>query len=546
MKLTFRNRVLITILAATLICVISAVVIARIRISQNGREDLVDKSRAILSRLEVGREYIANMNTLGALVQETVEKYPDGNVPKEQKQKILMSVPVFAAFRLGSKGADDEHYRFRIFAVHARNKDNEATPGERAILERFKDLSVKELVRTSDSGADLEVIRPVRFEKAQGCLTCHGDSATSPWKNGKDILGLEMEGMKDGDLRGAFAIISSLGPVQEATNQATWNIVLWSGAFALLAVGTGFLLMRSPIKSLNLVIDGVTTASSQVNSAAGQLSATSQALAQGASEQAASLQETSATVEQIATMTRQSAVNAQNADRLASDATHLVGEGVDAMKRMNAAIGNIRDAATQTAKIVKTIDEIAFQTNLLALNAAVEAARAGDAGRGFAVVAAEVRTLAQRSAQAARETSELIVESQNRAENGVRVSDEVGSLLQRINEAVVNVGQLVREVKTASEQQANGTGQINTAMSQMDAVTQGNAANAEESAAAGEELAAQSAELNNLVQELLRIVTGSSEASARLAALTHVAPPALEMRHGPGVPRLPHGPGATT
>ena len=179
------------------------------------------------------------------------------------------------------------------------------------------------------------------------------------------------------------------------------------------------------------------------------------------------------------------------------------------MKRMAVAIDQIKSSSDQTAKILKTIDEIAFQTNLLALNAAVEAARAGDAGKGFAVVAEEVRNLAMRSAEAAKNTATLIEESQKNADNGVTVSAEVAEILSQIVIGSQKVTQLSAEVSAGSNEQAQGIEQVNVAVAQMDKVTQSNAANAEESASASEELSAQARELNDMVNTLVQIVGGS-------------------------------------
>lgn len=274
------------------------------------------------------------------------------------------------------------------------------------------------------------------------------------------------------------------------------------------AVGFAVLLTRAITKPINKVIDALTSGGEQVASASSQVSQSSQQMANGASEQASSLEETSSSLEEIASTTRQNADNARQANALAAGVRKNADNGNSAMRKMSSAIQQIASSSNETAKIVKTIDTIAFQTNLLALNAAVEAARAGEAGKGFAVVAEEVRSLAQRSAEAAQTTSDLISEAQKNAENGVGVVDEVAGILNQITEGVGKVSDLISEVSAASDEQARGIDQVNAAVAQMDKVTQSNAANAEESASASEELSAQANELREMVQTLVQIVSG--------------------------------------
>ncbi len=265
---------------------------------------------------------------------------------------------------------------------------------------------------------------------------------------------------------------------------------------------------RSITRPVTQVIEALTSGAEQVASASYQVAESSRQMAEGASEQASSLEETSASLEEMSSMTKQNADNARRASSMANDARTSAEKGRDAMLRMTDAISRIKDSSDKTAKIVKTIDEIAFQTNLLALNAAVEAARAGEAGKGFAVVAEEVRNLAQRSAEAAQTTTTLIEDSQRNADNGVAVSTDVAKILKEIADGVEKMTLLIGEVSAASNEQALGIEQVNTTVSQMDKVTQTNAANAEESASASEELTAQAKELTEAVRILKGIVMG--------------------------------------
>ena len=284
-------------------------------------------------------------------------------------------------------------------------------------------------------------------------------------------------------------------------------ILLFAGVVLCVILGT--VITRSITKPINRIIAGLNEGADQVNDAAGQVSSASQQLAEGASEQASSLEETSSALEQMAAMTRTNAENANQANELTGQAREAAQGGNETMGRLNQAMSAINDSSGKISKIIKVIEEIAFQTNLLALNAAVEAARAGEHGKGFAVVADEVRNLAQRAAQAARETTGLIEESVNKAAEGTEVAGAVGKALGAIVGDVTKVADLVNGITKASEEQAQGVDQVNTAVSQMDKVTQQNASGAEESASAAEELSAQAATVKSMVEELATLVRGS-------------------------------------
>ena len=254
--------------------------------------------------------------------------------------------------------------------------------------------------------------------------------------------------------------------------------------------------------------------STEVAASAGHVSTASQSLAEGASEQAASIEETSSSLEELASMTRRNAENSQKANQLSKETRAAADKGLADMEEMNGAMGAIKASSDDIAKIIRTIDEIAFQTNILALNAAVEAARAGEAGMGFAVVADEVRNLAQRSAQAAKETAAKIEGAISKTDQGVRLSKKVSETLKDIALKSRQVDELAAEAAGASAEQTQGITQINTAVGQMDKVTQNNAASAEESAAAAAELNSQTEVMNQSVAELLELVGGQHESVA--------------------------------
>lgn len=293
--------------------------------------------------------------------------------------------------------------------------------------------------------------------------------------------------------------------------------------------------LNTALANLDEALSDVSAASGQVAAASDQISSGSQSLAEGTSEQASSLEEVSASLQELASMTRQNATNAQEAQELSEGARKSASQGVEQMQHLSEAIDRIKTSSDSTAKIVKTIDEIAFQTNLLALNAAVEAARAGDAGKGFAVVAEEVRNLAMRSAEAAKNTAALIEEAVKNADGGVSINSEVLVKLTEINEQVVKVGAVLTEVALASDQQSQGVDQITTAMEQMNGVTQQAAANSEESAATAAELNSQADRMRGLVEQFVLSTGAQRQSSAsRPATPTSASAPPAGTRNGQG------------
>lgn len=268
--------------------------------------------------------------------------------------------------------------------------------------------------------------------------------------------------------------------------------------------------LNSSLISINELLNQVNNTVDRVMHGSAQVAEFSQNLSSGSTEQAASIEEMSASMMEIATQTKQNADNAINANKLADSSQKSSERGHSEMEQLQAAMIEINESSKNIAKIIKVIDEIAFQTNLLALNAAVEAARAGVHGQGFAVVAEEVRNLAARSAQAAKETAELIEGSIKTVENGTHLSEKTATVLDEIRVQSTNVADLIKEIAVASNEQATGIKQMEIGFSQVDSITQRNTAGAEQSAVAADELAEQAQLLRKMLNSFVLMNYGTA------------------------------------
>jgi methyl-accepting chemotaxis protein len=284
-------------------------------------------------------------------------------------------------------------------------------------------------------------------------------------------------------------------------------------AMILTVLGLTFLI-RNITRILKRVIYGMSEGTNTVATVSSQVSSESRTLAEGASTQAASIEETSSSLEEMSSMTKRNAGNAAQADSLMKETNGVVVKANQSMGKLTNSMEEISKASEETSKIIKTIDEIAFQTNLLALNAAVEAARAGEAGAGFAVVSGEVRNLAMRAAEAARNTAALIEGTVKKVKEGTGVVKGTNEAFTEVAKNALKVGELVSEIAAASSEQAQGIDQVNKAVAEMDRVVQQVAASAEENASASEEMNAQAARMKSYVGDLLTMVGGGAERTA--------------------------------
>ena len=345
-----------------------------------------------------------------------------------------------------------------------------------------------------------------------------GKPLTKTSKAPPDVKGLMLfqRELKDADTNvvlGHLKMGFSLKKLETLTRQNILTIgATVLGGLALLILGLTFII-RSITRPLNRAIVSMSEGSEQVASAANQVSSASQSLAQGASQQAASLVETSSFLEEMASQTRTNAGNAHEADMLMGETSRGVETATSSMTELIASMQEVSAASQKTAKVIKTIDEIAFQTNLLALNAAVEAARAGEVGAGFAVVADEVRALAMRAAEAAKNTATLIEGTVDRVKEGSDLVTKTAEAFSQVAGSTGKVKELVAEIAAASGEQSQGVDQINKAVTEMNNVTQQTAASAEEGASAAEELTAQSEQMKGVVGNLATLVGGSANGS---------------------------------
>lgn len=501
------TKIIINVAASCLVCTLAAVAISSSHVHKQGRQQLIEKSQAILSRLESIRSYVATQGDLENDIKIAVEKHPDGVLPPHAQELLLKKVPIFASIKVGFENSQVDGYTFRVFSDAPRRAENKATTQELEILKRFEaDANLPQIVEDSDS--QVIVYRPVRLLANQGCLLCHGAPETSPWKNGKDILGFPMENWKDGKLHGVFAIISPTEEVRQAAASTSMSILLWATIISLGILAVSYYFVRMPLNSLLSGIQRLNKAGHEVHSTSTEIQSSSMNLSESAVRAAASIEETSASTEEVSSIVKINAQNAGKARDLAQHASEKAHRGEIEVRKLTTSMDEISASSKKIEEIITVIDDIAFQTNLLALNAAVEAARAGEQGKGFAVVAEAVRALAQRSATSAKEISNLITNSVEKIEHGHQVVKTSEASLKEIVTTIEQLSALNTDISNASGEQEQGIIQINRALTDMDKITQANAAAAEECAGASTELNRQSGVMSDAVHDLTRIISG--------------------------------------
>ncbi len=390
-------------------------------------------------------------------------------------------------------------------------------PGEEALFSKVEDAWVKftdktkEVVALSGNASRQKDLDKLMDEVIPAVRKDHADRLN-------ELLVFHEEEVKKS--KATAAEISSRGEVM---------VVSVISIGFLVATCIGFFFASSLAKSLGRISEDISGAAEQTSSSGTQLSAASQQLSAGSSEAAASLEETVASLEELSSMVKLNADHANEANVLSQKSRDSAQLGESEITKLIGAMEDIANGSKKIEEIITVIDDIAFQTNLLALNAAVEAARAGEQGKGFAVVAEAVRTLAQRSAEAAKDITSLIHDNVSKSENGARIASQSGAVLKDIVGSVKKVADLNNEISVASQEQASGLEQISKAMNQLDQATQGNAASSEEVAASSEEMSSQAVLLADLVTDLRGIVQGQNESHPKTVATKKTSAPSAKV-----------------
>lgn len=503
MRVNFRTKILSVVLVSCVVCTLSAILVTRFLVRESAERALHEKSSAIMSRIEEAKNYVGDMGVLAQMVEDTRLRYPDGNLPKEHKERLMKAVPILVLFTMGYAGEKVDGYKFRIFADQPRREEHRASAEELDVLKTFEqDPFLKEIATKSDDGKFYSVTRPIRLDERQGCLSCHGNPSRSPWGNGTDIFGYPMEDQKNGSLGGAYTVMVNTKSVDEIVTKTTRQIAVGGGFFTVAALLVSVFLVRTPLQKVSKVSKTLAVAGDEIGEAGKRISDVSSSVALSANEAAESLEETVLALDSLSKIATQNSDSAREGAVIARDAEKIAQQGRKELEDLGIAMDRLLRDSRKASETIGLINDIAFQTNLLALNAAVEAARAGEQGKGFAVVAEAVRTLAQKTSTAATDISELMSESTGAAENGARVAQNAGQVLNEILASVSKVIQVANAISIASDEQVRGFAEMGEALTQLDQTTQSNVVSADSSAQASDKLRGQAEQLKSLVGEL--------------------------------------------
>ena len=505
--LSLLGKILILFSAILILLFSTMLILYSLRARGNAEKTVLEKARAICMIAESNRDEMENRWELGIVKHEQLRQYAEAG----EMDKTLATIPVVAGWNAAQKKAEEWGYSFRTPKENPRRPSNAPDALEGKVLAQLKATSAEEEYVFDKEKNELRYFRPVRL--TENCMICHGDPSTSSslWGNDKgvDPTGGKMENWLSGEVHGAFEVILSM---DEADHELAAN--MWSaGGMLVVGILAGSVLLWWVIRRyvslpMQRIALEMISGTDEVAQASAQVCNSSDSLAHSASTQASAVTETAATLTQMAAQTAASAESANTTNKLMSETKGIVDQSAIAVKDMADAMDGIKDSSIKVSEIIKVIEEIAFQTNLLALNAAVEAARAGEAGKGFSVVAEEVRSLAQRSAMAANDTTELIEGTVSQIGNGVELVSILESSFKEIEESAAKVASLVGEITVGNNEQARGVEEINAAISEVDRETQQSAATSEEAASLSEELSAQAASLRKQVSSLVELIEG--------------------------------------
>ena len=551
-RMSLKFKVVAVSIGSLVVVLLAAFWVARTEFYQLGSNAAVQQARAVMARLEGASRYVAQLNVFEEKTKVVIEKYPDGNVPKHEKQEILLTVPIVAALKLGQVKSEGENFEFRVFADRPRNSENAMRPGDQQIWNKFSKSDLTEIIQESEDGTKWVLYRAVKLKEGIGCLKCHGNPSMSPWKNGKDVLGYDMEDMKDGDLKGVFAFEMSKEKTQMAVANASSGLLQTGLVILVIASVLIFFFIFKPLNFVEAAISGVRRAGRQILENSMDLTLGSEKVAANNMSSMSAITQSSSAMEEVQRMVattkdasasvKTEATNTESLVRESAKTSRRILEAMEGLKASSSVLENqIEKSATEFMQIntvmqqvsekLNLIDEIVFQTKLLAFNASVEAARAGEAGKGFAVVAQEIGNLAGLSGQASKEISEIVTESTSHVESVVtentrRLSDISGSnrtsvdqclnlvtssqqAFDRINTSMTSIHDRLETLSLATEEQAAGFQDIRTSLINLHDATNDNQVTADQVRTAAESLKNISKETQSHVLQLFLKMTGS-------------------------------------